>query len=403
MSDRKPEDTIDRRGALRVIRKLRRAGHEAYLVGGAVRDRVIGRPVREYDIATDATPDQVIALFKRTVPVGVQFGVVLVLVHEGEYEVATFRAETSYSDGRRPDSVRFVSAREDVLRRDFTINGLLEDPETGEIRDFVEGLHDLETGLIRAIGTAKERFEEDHLRMLRAIRFAVTLNFDIEVQTFAAIVALSDRITRVSGERIHSELRRSFAEGDPGRAYHLLTLSGILSEVLPEAKPGPELAKAFAAIGACPLPAVVALVLGPGEPRRAKKLAKRLKLSAAERESLEYLLRAWPKLGETPSRAQSIRYVRDPEWPLLARVARATLVGAEEDTSELDRLEELLATSSPEQLHPKRLLNGEDLKSLGLQPGRHFKELLDAVEDGQLEGTITTRDEAVELVRNYTT
>lgn len=398
MTNGTPPLDENRRGAVWVTRKLRHAGFEAYVVGGAVRDRILGRPIGDYDIATDATPDQVMSLFKRTVPVGVQFGVVVVLTRQGEYEVATFRAEASYTDGRRPDSIRFVSAREDVLRRDFTINGLLEDPETGEVRDFVRGLEDLKAGVIRAIGAPTERFTEDHLRMLRAVRFAAVLGFDIDAETFGAIMSLSDRITSVSGERIHAELTRMFRDGDPGRGYTLLTLTGILERILPEAVSGGPVASAFCTVGPCPLPAALALLLGPGEPARVKPLASRLKLTSEERARLEYLLREWPRLGSTTTLAASIRFVREPDWPLLATVARAWLTASGEDTTELERLEALLDKTPPEGLRPQRLLDGNDLKAMGLKPGRHFKELLDAVEDAQLEGTVRTRDEALALV-----
>ncbi|MFT7622901.1 MAG: poly(A) polymerase [Myxococcota bacterium] len=391
-----------RRGAERICTDLKGEGFDAYLVGGSVRDRLLGRPVHEYDIATEATPDQVQKIFRRTHPVGAQFGVVIVVVDEGEYEVATFRAETSYSDGRRPDSVRFTSAREDVLRRDFTINGLLEDHETGEIRDFVHGERDLAARVIRAIGNPRERFAEDHLRVLRAIRFAAVLRFDIEAETFNAILEMAPRVTSVSVERIYKELSRAFTEGDPARAYTLLALSGVLSHVLPEALwLGANVAATLQQLGKAPFAAMLAAVLGDTTPEAAAAVAARLKASRADRDLLLYLVEGRKHAATVEGLANQVRCVREDRWPILHRLLVAERRASGADPAPIDALDELRRTVPPERLFPPRLLTGNDLMALGLKPGPRFKQLLHDLEDAQIEGEVATRDQAEAFVASH--
>ena len=214
------------------------AGHQAYLVGGCVRDLLLGREPADYDVATDATPDEVMRIFPETYAVGAQFGVVLVPVRDAggnTVEVATFRSDIGYSDGRHPDQVRFSkSAQEDVERRDFTINGLLLDPINDEVLDFVGGRKDLEAGIIRTIGRPELRFAEDKLRMLRAVRFAARFGYTIEPETFAAIQKLAAGIHQVSRERVRDELTKMLTEGHARQAFLLLDETGLLHEVLPE-------------------------------------------------------------------------------------------------------------------------------------------------------------------------
>ena len=235
--------------ALAVVESLRAAGYEAYLAGGCVRDMLLGRTPTDFDVATSATPDVVLGLFKRTFAVGAHFGVVLVANGDGEgyftTEVATFRSDGAYSDGRHPDAVRYTtSAEEDVKRRDFTMNGLMIAPERvhsikgfglrKDVLDFVGGVSDLEAGVVRAIGHPEERFEEDHLRMLRGIRFAARFEFDLEAQTKLAMRRLARRIQAVSHERVRDELTKMLTEGRARRAFELLDETGLLKEVLPE-------------------------------------------------------------------------------------------------------------------------------------------------------------------------
>jgi len=224
--------------AERIVRSLRDAGHQAYLVGGCVRDLVLGVEPTDYDVATDATPDEVMRIFPETYAVGAQFGVVLVPLRDDAnrtVEVATFRSDIGYSDGRHPDQVCFSqSAREDVERRDFTINGLLLDPVKNEVLDFVGGRKDLDAGIIRAIGDPALRFSEDKLRMLRAVRFAARFGYTIEPATFAAIQKLAVGISQVSRERVRDELTKMLTAGRARQAFLLLDQTGLLREVLPE-------------------------------------------------------------------------------------------------------------------------------------------------------------------------
>src|SRR5262249_13193452 len=221
--------------ARQVIARLRSAGHQAYLVGGCVRDLLLGAPPKDFDIATDARPDRIMDLFPRSGRVGAHFGVVLVRDYFEQVEVATFRSDHEYLDGRHPEHVRFeTDPRQDVLRRDFTINGLMMDPEDGRVLDFVDGRGDLKRGIVRAIGDPGERFREDHLRLLRAIRFAARLYFEIDPATFAAVKRDHTLILKVSAERIRDELVRILTEGGARRGFEMLDESGMLADLLPE-------------------------------------------------------------------------------------------------------------------------------------------------------------------------
>jgi poly(A) polymerase len=401
-------DSHMRRGAASIVQRLREKGHDAFFVGGAVRDTLLGRPVREFDIATSAKPDEVIASFKRTVPVGAQFGVILVVTRAGEYEVATFRAETSYSDGRHPDAVQFVSAKEDVLRRDFTINGLLQDPETGEIQDFVEGQRDLEAGVIRAIGNPVSRFEEDHLRILRAIRFATTLEFELHTDTLDAIISLAPTVSSVAAERIQTELKRTFLEGDPVRGYTLLSVTGVLQTVLPEMANQPAAvvtqgfkhytAKSFGEV----LSMLVPEILSNGAIQLVETVSDRLRLSRDDRETFRYCIAQRTRIASTTSLAAKLRFVRETHFDSFARVEVARLKSLNQPIEALLELIRLKTNTPSQELRPKLLLSGKDLMSMGHTPGPHFKIMLTALEDAQLEGVITTREEAVALVSQMT-
>ena len=220
-----------------IVRSLRRAGFEAFWAGGCVRDALLGREPHDYDVATSATPDEIEALFPHTIPVGKQFGVIIVLADGEQFQVATFRAEADYTDGRRPGTVRFSHAREDAVRRDFTVNALFYDPITEQVHDWVEGEKDLRARLIRTVGSPDERFGEDHLRLLRAIRFAAQLSFDIEAQTLAAVQKHAEKIKFVSAERVRDELNKLFAPPHAARGLTLLHESGLMPHVLPELVP----------------------------------------------------------------------------------------------------------------------------------------------------------------------
>jgi poly(A) polymerase len=226
-----------RHTATEIVRRLRNAGFEAFWAGGCVRDALLGREPHDYDVATSATPDQIEAVFPRTIPVGRQFGVIIVLEGGHQFQVATFRAEEDYQDGRRPGTVRFSHAREDAIRRDFTVNALFYDPLTEQVHDWVGGEKDLRARLIRTVGSPDERFAEDHLRLLRAIRFATQLEFNIEAQTMAAVQKHAARIKLVSAERIRDELNKLFTSPHAARGLTLLHESGLMPHVLPELVP----------------------------------------------------------------------------------------------------------------------------------------------------------------------
>ena len=221
--------------AIEIVRRLQTAGFSAYWVGGCVRDRLLGREPGDYDIATSAKPGAITeALFHRTVPVGRKFGVLLVLEDGHEFQVATFRAEADYQDGRHPESVTFGDARADASRRDFTVNGLFYDPIQKQLHDWVGGETDLRAKLLRTIGPPTERFAEDHLRLLRAARFAAQLDFQIEAETFAALRANASKVLTVSAERIREELLKLFRPPHAARGLDLLRDSGLLEQILPE-------------------------------------------------------------------------------------------------------------------------------------------------------------------------
>ena len=225
--------TMNKQAAIEVVRRLQSHGFQALLAGGCVRDMLLGRTPKDYDVATDAIPDDVIRLFDRTLKVGAKFGVVIVLLHHRQVEVATFRRDTTYSDGRHPDQVIFADAAHDASRRDFTINGMFYDPVGERVIDYVEGRRDLSRAIIRTIGNADERFGEDYLRMLRAIRFATQLSFAIEPETFAAIQRNASAITRISGERIATELEAILVHPNRAAGVSRLFESGLADAIFP--------------------------------------------------------------------------------------------------------------------------------------------------------------------------
>lgn len=419
------------------VQRLRSAGHAAYFAGGCVRDQLLGRPVHEYDIATSAEPHEVEALFEKTVPIGKAFGVILVLLGDHPFEVTTFRSEGPYLDGRRPSSVRFTDARTDVSRRDFTINGLLYDPFTGEVLDYVEGRLDLDRRLIRAIGDPRERFEEDRLRMLRAVRFACQLGFAIHPATQTAIRALAPRIADVSQERIREELRKILLSSRRAEGVRLLHALGLLRPILPEvaATEGipqppefhpegdvwthtclaleslvdPSFELAFATLlhdVAKPQTLTVADRIrfhGHAEmgEEMAEAIGRRLRLSADEIDRVRWLVGKHMVFKDVDRMkpANLRRLMAHPYFPELLELHRADRMGGRQDLDVYEKLRSMHLELPPEAKRPQPLLRGEDLIALGLTPGPRFKEILRDVEDGQLEGRLKTRDEALRHVR----
>lgn len=421
-----------------VIVKLRSAGHQAWLVGGCVRDLLLGQKPKDYDVATDARPDRIMDLFPKSGRVGAHFGVVLVRDAFSQVEVATFRSDHDYEDGRRPGAVHFErDPRQDVLRRDFTVNGLLMDPETGEVLDFVDGRADLGRRLIRAIGDPPIRLREDHLRMLRAIRFAARLDFEIDSPTFHAIRDSHRLILRVSAERIRDEIVRILTEGGARRGFEMLDESGLLADILPEvsAMKGVEQPPEYHPEGdvwvhtlllleklenPTATLALGALLHDVGKPptfqvadrirfdghveegvRITRDILSRLRFSREQMEQVEALVGNHMKFKDVPQMKESTlkRFMRMPSFEEHLELHRLDCLSSNKRLENYEFVKDKLAELTEEHLRPERLLHGADLIAAGYEPGPRFTEILQAVEDAQLEGRVRTAGEAMELVR----
>jgi len=440
--------------AISIIKELRQHGFQAYLAGGCVRDLLLKREPADYDIATSATPAQVMEMFPDTYAVGAQFGVVLVPLPEDQrapadenvisktraVEVATFRSDLGYSDGRRPDEVRFSQdPREDVARRDFTINGMMLDPVSSEVLDFVGGRRDLGAGIVRAIGDPKVRLAEDKLRMLRAVRFAARFEYAIEAETLAAIQGLAHEIRVVSRERVRDELTKMLIEGHARRAFLLLDESGLLKEVLPEilAMKGVEQPPEFHPEGDVfvhtllllenlPQPCSPALAWGAllhdvGKPatfrvapdrirfdnhvevgvKIAEEICERLRFSNHDASQVLALVDNHMRFGHVTRMKESTlkKFLRLPGFEEHLALHRADSLASHGNLSTYELVRAKLAEIPPEKIRPAALVTGDDLIASGYAPGPRFREILDAVEDGQLEGRLLSREAAIEFVR----
>jgi poly(A) polymerase len=403
----------DRRAfALEVVTRLVEAGHEAVWAGGCVRDLLLGgdHVPDDYDIATDAVPERVREIFGRdlTHEVGAAFGVIL--VRDGgpqpPIEVATYRTEGAYGDGRHPDSVQFASRQEDARRRDFTINGMFMDPQTGEVFDDVGGRHDLQQQLVRAIGDPELRIDEDKLRMLRAIRFTALLGFTLDPATAAAIGEHAAEISVVSAERIAEEWRRMLCHRSRAVAVGLAIETGLLECVFPEITVGAD-SDAVARLERLPESAsanlgLALLLVDVADPRA---VCQRLKLSNRECDEVAWLVCSRSALDSAPTQPRSKLF------PVLAHRSRdrlLDLVDAIEqaggrESSDVAWCRELLETVSDKQLNPQPLVTGDDLQAIGLSPGPLFKTLLDSVRAAQLDRVIQDRDEALAMVQEINT
>lgn len=364
--------------------RLRQHGYEAYFVGGCVRDTLLGVEPKDYDIATNALASDVMRLFPGSGEVGAHFGVVQVRDERYRVEVATYRGDGAYSDGRRPDSVSFVSdVRHDVERRDFTINAMLLDPATGEVLDLVGGQRDLRDRVLRAIGDPRRRFEEDHLRLLRAIRFAARLDFTIEPTTFAAMRACAGRIQGIAVERVREELTRILMEGGAARGLELLGSSG-LTEAL-ELRVTADAMRRFRGKPATVAVAWAALLLG-GDLR----VLERLRHSSADAARIAALVRNHGRMDEPfATLAERKRFLRLPSY-----TEQLALQAMDGRTMPVEPY-----PFTNEELNPLRLLAGDDLIALGWVPGPAFKTTLTALEDAQLNGEVRTRAGAFEWLR----
>jgi poly(A) polymerase len=406
-----PDAARQREFALEVAQKLRAAGFESLWAGGCVRDQLLGITPKDYDVATNATPDQIRDLFghRRTLAIGASFGVITVLGPRpvGQIEVATFRTDATYSDGRHPDAVHFTTAEHDAERRDFTINGLFFDPVANKIVDYVGGQRDLELRIIRAIGDPRLRISEDKLRMLRAVRFAAAFNFEIEPATRVAIQTMAAEIMTVSAERIGAEIRRMLLDRNRARALTLLNETGLLPYVLPEAAALTQSAfnqtlKVAAALNGPTLSVALAVLLAHISaaasclPHPASSLGRRLRYTNKEIDRAAWLLTHLPLLENAATLP----------WPRLQRIL------THEGATELITLREAVAGPNdadlafcrerlawpPERLNPPPLLDGADLIQHGLSPGPNFSALLEQTRDAQLNGEINTREEALAFV-----
>jgi len=421
-----------------VIGKLRAAGHQAYLVGGCVRDLLLGFEPKDFDVATDARPDRIMDLFPGSGRVGAHFGVVLVRDVFHQVEVATFRSDHTYEDGRHPEFVRFENdPRQDVLRRDFTINGLMMDPVSGEVLDFAGGRIDLERRVVRAIGDPDTRFGEDHLRLLRAVRFAARLGFEIAPETWESIQRNHALILKVASERVRDELVRILTEGGAARGFELLDASGMLADVLPEvaamkgvAQPPqyhpegdvwrhtlmlleqldhPTAALALGAllhdVGKPPTFRVAGRIRFDGHVeegvRMAHNILHRLRFSRDEMEQVEALVGNHMRFKDVHRMKDSTlkRFLRLPGFEEHLELHRLDAMSSNRNLENYELARRKRAEFSEEHLAPAPLVTGTDLIGAGYQPGPLFSKILETVEDAQLEGRVQTSGEAMALVR----
>jgi len=428
--------------AISIIRTLREAGYPSYLVGGCVRDVILGREPADYDVTTRATPEEVMSLFPETYAVGAQFGVVLVPSPDKALtvEVATFRRDEGYSDGRRPDSVIYSQdAREDVERRDFTINGLLLDPLNDEVLDYVGGRRDIEARILRTIGDPERRFTEDKLRLLRAVRFAARFGYEIEPATFSAIRKLAPQIHQVSRERVADELNKMLTEGRARQAFELLDATHLLPEVLPEisamkgvAQPpqyhpeGDVWQHTLLLLENLPQPCSLtqawgALLHDVGKPptfrvapdrirfdghvevgvKMAEEICRRLRFSNADAEQVLALIQQHMRFGDLQRMKESTlkKFLRLPKIEEHIEQHRLDCVASHGDLTLYDFARKRIAETPPEVVRPSPLLTGGDLIAQGYTPGPRFKEILTAVEDAQLDGRLQSREQALAWVR----
>lgn len=390
-----------------IIERLRAAGHRALLAGGCVRDRLLGLTPDDYDVATSATPPELGALFPRARHVGAKFGVVLVRRFGCDVEVATFRADGPYSDGRHPDHVVFGTEVQDARRRDFTINGLFFDPAADRVIDYVGGQEDLRAGVIRTIGNAGQRFAEDHLRMLRAVRFAARFGFHLEAATLAEIRRLAARLKGISAERIWKELAAMLTPPTRLRAWGLLVETGLVRHLTESWAPDEmELTAVARRLEALPVslvadPLVLAALLAGGEAAQVEAVSRALRLSVPLMRGAAWLVASLPaaRRAASLSLAELKRLMAHPQWNHLPPLLRADLMARGGDPAAAGVLAARAAAIPAERVQPAPLLTGDDLMTLGATPGRKLGEVLEALYTAQLNGELDTRDKAVALAR----
>jgi poly(A) polymerase len=428
-----------RQEATEVLLELRKAGFQAYFVGGCVRDLLMGHAPKDYDIATDAVPEQVQKIFSPSLMVGAQFGVVIVPREAGPVEVATFRNDGSYQDGRHPTGVSYArTPQEDVQRRDFTINGLLFDPLDERVLDYVGGERDIRERRIRAIGQPALRFQEDHLRMLRAVRFAARFRFSLDAAVLSAIRASAESIQDVSRERVRDELLKILTESSPRRGFELLDETGLLAFILPEVRAMQGVAQppqfhpegdvwthTLMMLEGLQSPTVT-LALGVllhdvGKPptftvrerirfdhhvevgaKMAEEICRRLRLPAQQTDRVVALVQNHLRFKDFPQmrRSTQLRFLRMEGFDEHLELHRLDCLASHRNLSNYELAKQLLQETPTEAIKPQPLLRGDDLIAAGYIPGPRFKEILRAVEDAQLEGALHSRDEAMRLVQD---
>jgi len=437
-------DHAHRLHAREIIHRLRESGHEAYFVGGCVRDFILNQTSSDYDIVTSARPEEVMKLFPRTVAIGAKFGVVAVIIDNHPFEVATFRSDDVYEDGRHPSRIHYSTAREDVFRRDFTINGLLMDPDTGDIIDYVNGRFDIDNKIVRTIGNPGKRFREDYLRLLRAVRFAANLHFDLEPATQDAVKREASNIRHISVERIREELNKILTSGGARRGFELMMQTDILQNILPEIcrLKGVEQPPRFHPEGDVWQHTLKMLELLPADGEREKNIClawgtllhdvgkaltrsedekgvhfyghvqqgeiiadtimQRLKFSRMQRETVVNLIRQHMVFMNVrkmrPGRLK--RFLRMPDFDLHLELHRLDCLASHGMLDNYEFCREQLQILALDDLHPPRLLTGNDLIAMGFTPGKIIKDILLAVEEEQLEGRIQSAEQAINYVRN---
>ncbi|MFQ5963730.1 MAG: CCA tRNA nucleotidyltransferase [Candidatus Scalinduaceae bacterium] len=431
--------------AIDIVKRLREKGYNALFAGGCVRDMLMGSVPEDYDIATDASPKDILSIFKKTVPVGVHYGVILVVENDFQFEVATFRSDGTYTNGRHPDTVTFCDAKGDALRRDFTINGMFYDPINNKCFDYVGGMSDIKAHLIRAIGNPSERFNEDRLRMIRAVRFACRFNYEIEGRTAEAIIKFHDRVSSVSAERIREELEKILTGPNPHTGIKMMDELNILKEILPEvtAMKGVEQPdnyhpegdvfthtlltlseldtsrKSTGFHGGWEL-AMAALLHDIGKPvtfeiadrirfnnhdnigaKMAEKICDRLRMSNAEKERIAWLVKnhLYLRNAQKMRISKLKRLFAHEGYPELAELYRIDSLSSTGNLDDYVFCQEMYEELQEEEVKPEPLITGHDLIALGLKPGPIFSKILDAIKDEQLENKITTKEQAIKRAK----
>ncbi len=427
-----------KQNAIEIVKTLQEHGYKAFFAGGCVRDMIMGRKSDDYDIATNALPGDITGLFVKTIPVGVQYGVVIVVKNGHNFEVATFRTEGSYSDGRHPDYVAFSTPEDDVKRRDFTINGLLYDPVRDEILDYVNGREDISRGIIRTIGNPFERFTEDKLRVIRAVRFACRFNFSIHEDTRQAIMQFAPQIHVVSAERIREELEKILTGSNPHIGIKLLDELHLLQEILPEVSntkgvqqpenfhpEGDVFTHTLLALSKMKKNSSWTLAMGvllhdigksvtftvsdrirfnlheKAGADMAAGICDRLKTSTAEKERIVWLVlkHLYFKDAKKMRLNKLKRLFAEEGYQELAELCRADALASSGDLSDYYYCQEMYSKFTHEEVKPKPLITGHDLIALGLKPGPLFKDILTKIEDEQLDGNLTTKEDALEMAK----